>query len=131
MIPVVAGIICNKQNQILIAYRSSHVIQGDQWEFPGGKIEAGEMPFDALVRELKEEIGITIISAHPFKLVEYTYPGDRTIQLDVWWVDSFEGVPSGQEGQVIQWVTADILSDLQFPEGNKLVIEELQNIFSK
>ncbi|MDX1824308.1 MAG: NUDIX domain-containing protein, partial [Thiohalomonadales bacterium] len=58
MTHVAVGVVRNSQGQLLIAKRPAHVHQGDRWEFPGGKIESGETPQQALQRELHEEVGI-------------------------------------------------------------------------
>lgn len=126
MLHVVAGILMNDQGEILIAYRPTHAIQGDLWEFPGGKIEPNETPYDALLRELHEEIDITVTAARPFMSVDYSYP-ERHVLLDVWWVDKFTGTPHGKEGQVIQWAKPEFLTTLPFPEGNKRVIKAIQS----
>src|SRR5687768_6282514 len=77
MIDVVAGII-RKENKILIARRSSHKSLGGKWEFPGGKIEQGENPKDALERELFEEFNITTTTREYFCSVEHDY---QTFQI--------------------------------------------------
>lgn len=124
MIQVVAGIICNPDREILISLRPAHAIQGNIWEFPGGKIEAGETPYQALVRELHEEIDIQVTAAHLFDRIEYTYP-ERSVILHVWWVDEFTGVAHGKEGQITRWVTAELLSTLPFPAGNQPIVQAL------
>lgn len=130
MINVVAGIICNTKQEFLISLRPAHAIQGNIWEFPGGKIEAGETPYQALVRELHEEVDIQVIAAHPFDRIHYAYP-EREVELHVWWVDEFTGVAHGKEGQIIRWVTADVLSTLPFPAGNQPIIEVLNSKHEK
>src|SRR3990167_7470308 len=100
---VVTGIIQNKAGLFFIALRPSHVPYSGIWEFPGGKIEPGESPYDALVRELKEEIGITVEQAHLFMQFQYPYP-DRSLDLSAWLVTQYQGEPYGAEGQTINWV---------------------------
>jgi len=124
MIQVVAGILCNLQGEVLIALRPAHVIQGNLWEFPGGKIEAEETAYQALVRELKEEIGIDVTAARPYMSLQHAYP-ERVVMLDVWWVETYLGVPHGHEGQAIQWVKPAVIATLPFPAGNKPIIDKL------
>jgi|SRR6185312_346518 len=126
LIAVVAGIICNAQREILIALRPQHVPQGDLWEFPGGKIEPTETPFIALQRELQEEVGIQVIHAKPFMQIHHAYP-ERNVDLDVWWVEEFVGVPHGVEGQEVRWVRPVDLLLLKFPSANLPIIEKLQH----
>jgi 8-oxo-dGTP diphosphatase len=125
-IDVVAGIIVNSNNEILIALRPKHVLQGDLWEFPGGKVEANESPYQALVRELKEEINIIVTRAKPYIQLQHEYP-ERIVMLDVWWIEHFEGEPQGHEGQTIRWATPQTIAQLPFPEGNKEIIEMLKH----
>lgn len=125
MIHVVAGIICNSIGEILVALRPKHVLQGGLWEFPGGKIEAGETPFQALVRELQEEINIHVVRAKHFMSLQHQYP-ERVVMLEVWQIEEFDGTPHGNEGQEIRWVTAHVLAELDFPEGNREVVELLK-----
>jgi 8-oxo-dGTP diphosphatase len=125
VIQVVAGIICNAQRQVLMALRPQHVPQGGLWEFPGGKIEAAETAYMALCRELREEIGITVLKATPFMRLSHAYP-ERTVELDVWWVDEFEDEPQGLEGQDIRWVAPNALADLEFPAANQAIIAAIQ-----
>lgn len=69
----------------------------NKWEFPGGKIESGETPEQALIRELQEEVGITPLGATLFDKLEYQFP-DRHITLWFWLVENWEGDPWGKGG---------------------------------
>ena len=114
---VAVGVIKNAANEVLISKRDQNVHQGGLWEFPGGKIEAGESVRNALGRELNEELGIVVSSASPLIKVRHTYP-DLTVLLDVWRVDSFKGQPQSLEGQAIAWVPDDQLTKYSFPAAN-------------
>jgi 8-oxo-dGTP diphosphatase len=122
-IAVVVGVI-QKQGKILVALRPQHVPQPNLWEFPGGKVELGESSFEALVRELKEEVGITVQAAQPWLQLKHTYP-ERIIALDVWKVEQFTGEAYGREGQQVQWVTPQQLSLIGYPSANKPIIDAL------
>lgn len=124
VIPVVAGIIINARQEILVAQRPAHASHPGFWEFPGGKIEFNETPQQALIREFHEEIGIQILDARPFMQVEYEYP-NRTVKLNVWQIEKYLGEPYGAEGQLIRWITFDILPTLTFPAANNKIIEAL------
>lgn len=123
---VVAGIVINPVKEILIALRPSHVPQGDLWEFPGGKVEKNEKPFDALRRELHEETDIDVISARPFICVEHLYP-KKLVQLEVWWVDEYSGIAHGKEGQEVQWIKPEKLQGLTFPAANDFIVSLLKS----
>ena len=119
------GVILNSEKQILIALRSEHVHQGGLWEFPGGKVEAGENVQQALARELSEELGIAVVTAKPLLEVQHDYR-EKSVLLDVWWVESFSGKPTGREGQPVRWVSAEQLSSYSFPEANKMIVSTVQ-----
>ena len=121
MIHVVAAVIRDQQEQILIAQRPADKHQGSKWEFPGGKVETNETVFQALQRELREELGIVINAAQPLIKICHDYP-DRSIVLDVWTVCDFNGTAYGKEGQPIKWVTLDDLNQYEFPEANVPII---------
>lgn len=117
---VVAAVI-RRDGLILIAERPAHLHQGGLWEFPGGKVEAGEAVGDALVRELQEELGITPTASSPMIRIAHDYP-DKSVCLDVWSVTAFEGEPHGREGQPTRWVTPEDLSRYAFPAANKPIV---------
>jgi 8-oxo-dGTP diphosphatase len=126
-IRVVAGVIYNPaRDQVLVAKRPDHLHQGGLWEFPGGKLEQGEIPQAALQRELLEELGIRIEPRSMQRVVQvsHSYP-DKTVSLDFWEVSEFAGDPSGLEGQQIRWVPLVELSKYNFPKANQKVIEIL------
>ncbi|ALP51772.1 thiamine monophosphate synthase [Candidatus Tenderia electrophaga] len=124
-IHVAAALICNDQGQVLIAKRPAHKHQGGLWEFPGGKVEAGEDVLAALTRELDEEVGIQVGRARPLIRVKHAYP-DRSVLLDVWRVDGFRGTPHGREGQPLAWCHVDELSRWDFPAANRPIIAAAQ-----
>lgn len=103
-IHVVAAVIEDTQGRVLIAQRPSGKHMAGEWEFPGGKVERGEQPQEALVRELREELGIEIGSGphRPIRRVKHSYP-DRDVQIDVWMVREFQGVPRGLDAQALRW----------------------------
>ena len=131
-IQVVAGVIFrdNKasthsdNNHILIARRADHLHQGGLWEFPGGKVERSETHHQSLVRELLEELNITVISASPMMQIRHDYT-DKNITLDIWKVTKYEGNPEGLEGQEIRWVPMAELPNYDFPAANQPILKEL------
>lgn len=124
-IQVAAGIVMNVQGLVLVALRPKHTELGGLWEFPGGKVESGESLEAALKRELAEEIGIEVIDAQSFLMLEHNYP-NRKVILHVYKVEQFKGEPQGREGQELRWVTVAELSSLEFPAANHKIIEALK-----
>lgn len=124
-IDVVAGIIFNDDaSEVLLSYRSAAQHQGERWEFPGGKMEAGETVPMALTRELQEELGITVSDVEPFQRIEHQYP-DKHVVLHFCKVTGFSGVPSGKEQQQIAWVPIQQLGDYRFPDANQVIVDAL------
>ena len=118
---VVAAVIVDGAHKVLLARRSPERHQGGLWEFPGGKVEHGEMPRTALARELYEELGIVVQDAHPLIKVCHEYP-DKSVLLDVWRVTAFSGEPHGREGQPIEWVSPHDLPYRDFPAANRPIV---------
>ncbi len=124
-IHVAAAAISDVHGRVLIAKRPAHVHQGGLWEFPGGKLEQGESPGQALARELLEELGIRVRSARQLIRVRHDYP-DKSVLLDVWRVEEFAGFPVGREGQPLEWVAPGNLGKFSFPAANIPIIQALQ-----
>jgi len=125
MLKVAVGVIKNTAGEILISKRSQKVHQGGLWEFPGGKFEANETCYQALSRELKEELGIDVISARPLIKIPYHYK-DKSVLLDVLEVNSFSGNAVGLEGQPVKWVSQDALENYNFPAANIVIIDSIK-----
>ena len=123
-IHVMAAVI-ERGDDILIARRPNHLHQGGKWEFPGGKLEAGEAPLVGLDRELREELGISVEQAEPLIRIAHDYP-DKSVLLDVWRVSAFHGEPNGREGQEIRWVARQALGDFEFPAANVPIVAAAQ-----
>ncbi|BDM65908.1 7,8-dihydro-8-oxoguanine-triphosphatase [Shewanella sp. NFH-SH190041] len=124
-IHVAVGVILGVNNTILLAKRPQHLHQGGKWEFPGGKVEPGESVEQALSRELKEEVAITVNTTEPFMTISFDYP-DKQVLLDIHKVTKFSGSPLGVEGQELQWVSKTELQHYEFPEANQPIIHKLQ-----
>ena len=120
IVPVAVGVI-RDGNRILLAKRPDHVHQGGRWEFPGGKREPGEDRFAALARELEEELGIRPRDARPLIRIRHDY-AEKSVELDVWAVTAYTGVPHGREGQLLRWVEPDELPGLDFPAANRPIV---------
>lgn len=118
---VAVGVVKNPEGKILISLRHADLHQGGLWEFPGGKIESSETAEQALARELKEEINITVTTATPLITVKHQYP-DRLVQLNVFLVEQFSGEAKSLEGQPFKWVTPAELEHYAFPAANQPII---------
>lgn len=122
---VAAGAIFNEQGEVLLAKRPPQVHQGGLWEFPGGKMEPGESVYQALSRELEEELGIHVLKARPLLQVRHDYPG-RPILLHAWRVDRFSGIAWGREGQPVAWVRPEHLNTYPLPVASQPVVTALR-----
>jgi 8-oxo-dGTP diphosphatase len=100
---VAAGLILQADGRLLLGQRPPDKPWPGWWELPGGKLEPGESPQAALVRELREEIGIEVRQATPWFVMEHEYPSTR-VTLHFWRVTAWWGSPMGQEGQALRWV---------------------------
>jgi 8-oxo-dGTP diphosphatase len=104
LLHVMAGVLRDAQGRVLLAQRPPGKHLAGFWEFPGGKLEPGELPQHALVRELHEELGIHIDPADgtPLIRVPWRY-GERDLLLDAWQFTRWQGAPQSLEGQALQW----------------------------
>lgn len=121
---VVIGIIIHEGN-VLIAKRPEEKHQGGVWEFPGGKVKNKEKSYDALVRELNEEVGIVPQKARPLIKFSYKYP-DQTILLDVWIVRRWQKRDSTCEQQEIHWIKFEDITGYRMPPANKVIINAIR-----
>ena len=101
-----------------------------RWEFPGGKLAAGETEHQGLVRELREELGITAASCRPFMRLSHEYD-DRVVELSLWVVDIFSGDPAGLDGQQLKWVALERLGEEDILEADAPFVAALQGTAAK
>ena len=125
VVHVAVAVIENDNGQFLIAKRPENLDQGGLWEFPGGKVEKHESVFQALKRELLEEVNISISQATPLIRIPFAY-NDKTVLLDVSRVSDFSGKAFGKEGQQIAWIEKNDFSSYSFPLANKAIINAVQ-----
>jgi len=122
---VAAAAVVDAKGRVLIAQRPQHLHQGGLWEFPGGKLEPGESAYQALVRELHEEVHLEVEAARPLIRISYDYP-DKAVLLDVWRVDGFRGDGVGREGQPVRWVPVESLAEYTFPAANAPIVNAVR-----
>ena len=120
-----AAVIADARGRVLLARRDGTSDLAGLWEFPGGKLEPGETPEQALVRELQEELDITVEVGPPLLQVPQQYPGKR-LRLDVRKVAAWQGKPRGNEGQALAWVAPDKLARYSMPPADLPVVAALR-----
>ncbi len=120
VIHVAIGLIFNR-GKILVGWREEHLHQGGCYEFPGGKVEDNENSQDAVIREIKEEVGIDVTVVKLFHELEFHYP-DRDVHLFF-----YQCLPISQQNIDVpwQWVAMDQVIDLAFPAANMPILQRL------
>jgi len=125
IIDVAAAVLLREDGAFLLAQRPPGKVYEGYWEFPGGKIEAGETPLHALCRELYEELGITGITAHPWLERVFTYP-HAVVRLHFFRVFAWQGEPHGHEGQQLSWQRLPLLSVAPLLPANAPILRALE-----
>jgi 8-oxo-dGTP diphosphatase len=127
---VVAGILRDAQGRVLLARRPEGKADAGLWEFPGGKVEPGEAPLDALRRELHEELGLHVVDGEPLIRVPVSAAGHGApvrLRLDTWQVSAFEGEPVAHEHAALAWVSVDALDRYPMPPADRPVVAALRD----
>ena len=115
--------VIKNENKIFASARGYGEFKG-QWEFPGGKIEAGETPQEALVREIKEELETTIQVGDLIDTIEYDYPTFH-LSMDCYWCDVVEGELKLLEAESARWLSKEELYDVKWLPADILLIEKI------
>lgn len=121
---VAIGVI-QQENRILICQRRKNDAFGDLWEFPGGKVELGEMPVQCLVREIEEELGVTVEPVDTFSVIDHQYP-ELAVRLIPFLCKLTAGDPRPLASQRIEWVQREALRNHAFPAASLSLIDEIQ-----
>jgi 8-oxo-dGTP diphosphatase len=126
---VVAAAMFDADGRVLIAQRPEGKHMAGWWEFPGGKVAHGETDGDALVRELREELGVETRAHREITTMTHEYP-DRIVELALWHVSLTSGVPRGLDGQQIKWVACQSLDTERLLPADLPLIPALQGLSS-
>lgn len=128
-IPVVAGFL-RKGSKVLVGQRPEHHSLAGLWEFPGGKIEAGETPEAALVRELEEELGIEAQVGELKIAATHSY-GDVNILILFFEILYWKGEPKAKHHMMLEWIEPDELEKRAIPEANKRMMGRIFHALGK
>ena len=124
MTEVVAALIWDG-DRFMACQRPAHKARGLLWEFVGGKVEPGETKEEALVRECREELGVTIAVGDVFMEVEHVYP-DMTVHLTLFHARITEGIPQKLEHNDIQWITTKEIDQFAFCPADEEILRKLK-----
>ena len=125
MTEVVAALIYDEQRRFLICQRPAHKARGLLWEFVGGKVEPGETKAQALIRECREELGVTLRVGGVFMDVTHVYP-DLTVHLTLFEAAISEGTPQLLEHNDLRWITPDEIGQFDFCPADEGILKKLQ-----
>jgi 8-oxo-dGTP diphosphatase len=124
---VVAAALYDGDGRVLIAERPAGKHMAGRWEFPGGKVNVGEVEAQALARELREELGIEVTSSRPYMRLTHSYD-DRDVELSMWIVERYSGAPQGLDRQRLKWVQPARLLDEDILEADRPFVEALARL---
>lgn len=126
---VAACALIDADGRVLIAERPAGKPMAGLWEFPGGKVEAGERPEDTLIRELKEELGITVSEPclAPFTFASHVYP-DFHLLMPLYVCRKWDGMVTPLEAQRVAWVKPNRLRDYKMPPADEPLVAHLMSL---
>lgn len=123
IVTVVAALI-RKDSHFLICQRPPHKARGLLWEFPGGKVEAGETPKEALQRECREELDVEVLPGRLFICLTHDYP-DLTVCLYLYEAEILEGAPKMLEHADMRWITPEEIPDFEFCPADVKILQKI------
>ena len=126
LVPVVAAALFDGVGRVLIAQRPAGKALAGCWEFPGGKVAAGESEGNALTRELREELGVEVIAARPFMRVTHAYE-EHDVELSLWIVERYLGEPRSLDAQALKWVAPAQLAAEDLLEADRPFVAALRD----
>ena len=129
LVLVAACALIDADGRVLIAERPAGRPMAGLWEFPGGKVEAGERPEETLIRELREELGIVVREAclAPLTFASHSYP-DFHLLMPLYVCRRWEGMVTAKEGQRLAWVKPNGLRDYPMPPADVPLISHLMTL---
>lgn len=126
MVEVVAALIV-QEGRFMICQRPKHKARGLLWEFVGGKVEKGETRQQALIRECREELGITVAPGRVFMEVDHVYP-DITIHLTLFYAAITQGRPQKLEHNDIRFITPDEIPQYPFCPADEAILQHIREV---
>ena len=126
MTEVVAALIWDK-NRFLACQRPAHKARGLLWEFVGGKVEPGETREQALIRECREELAVTVAVQDVFMEVDHVYP-DLTVHLTLFNASIAEGIPQKIEHNDLRWITVEEIDQYEFCPADEEILRRLKEV---
>ena len=129
LVLVAAVVLDDADGRILLAQRPEGKAMAGLWEFPGGKVDPGETPEAALIRELAEELGIDVTAGclAPFTFASHAYP-DFHLLMPLYVCRKWAGIPTAREGQRLTWVRPARLPDYPMPPADKPLVAMLRDL---
>jgi len=123
-VEVVVGLLVDPRGRVLLNQRRAGTAMAGSWEFPGGKREVHESAWDALSRELAEELGIVLESGERWLELWHDY-ADKRVHLDVWWISRYAGVPYARERQALRWMAVGEIAGLDLLAADWPIVDAL------
>jgi 8-oxo-dGTP diphosphatase len=129
LILVAAVALVDADGRVLLAQRPEGKAMAGLWEFPGGKVDPGETPEAALIRELAEELGIDVAASclAPFTFASHAYP-DFHLLMPLYVCRKWSGIPMAREGQRLTWIRPARLPDYPMPPADKPLVAMLRDL---
>ncbi len=130
-IKVVAAVICDslQEKRAIFATAKGYGKYQGQWEFPGGKVEPGESPRQALAREIREELAVKLTLGDLIDTIEYDYP-DFHLSMDCFWCEILEGEPQLLEAEAAKWLTKEELYSVPWLSADISLIKQIEQKMS-
>lgn len=128
LVLVGAAALVDGDGRVLIAKRPAHKAMGGLWEFPGGKVEPGERPEDAVIRELKEELNLDVTRAclAPFAFASHGY-GDFHLLMPLYLCRKWDGAPELREHEALAWKRPRDMADYPMPPADAPLVAQLRD----